>query len=60
MDAYDDFVILVKMRQAESAAQYIKEYCLEHKNCQECCFYNGTCRLNNIPTNWDLKGVENG
>lgn len=57
MNMYDDFAKLIEIRQMEQAAQRIKEYCLEHKNCKTCAFYNGTCRLNNLPLNWDMKGV---
>lgn len=30
----------------------IKKYCESHKNCRECRFCNGVCRLNNYPFNW--------
>ena len=30
----------------------IKAYCKSHKNCTECRFYNGVCRLNDYPFNW--------
>ena len=30
----------------------IRRYCLSHKNCKTCRFYNGVCRLNDFPFNW--------
>lgn len=60
MNVYDEFAKLIILRQMETAAQRLKEYCLEHKNCKTCGFYNGTCRLNDLPMNWDMKGVSDG
>jgi len=39
----------------ENYAYKITEYCDSIKNCSECQFYNGTCRLNSRPFNWDMK-----
>lgn len=37
----------------------IRKYCLSHRNCETCRFYNGTCRLNNFPFNWTEVKHEN-
>lgn len=50
---YDNFTELIRQRQAEQAIEVIKEYCLSHKNCRECGLYNGICRVNQFPFNWD-------
>lgn len=50
---YDNFAELIRQRQAEQAIETIKEYCLSHKNCNECGLYNGVCRVNQFPFNWD-------
>ena len=39
----------------EDYAYKIAKYCETQKNCEECQFYNGTCRLNNRPYSWDMK-----
>lgn len=39
---------------AESYALKVSEYCKSFKSCNDCVFYNGTCRLNNFPYNWDV------
>ena len=49
----DDFAELIRQREAEKAIMTIKEYCLSHKNCTECGLYNGICRVNQFPFNWD-------
>lgn len=49
----DDFTELVKQRQAENAIDIIKEYCLLHRNCRDCGLFNGVCRVNQFPFNWD-------
>ena len=48
-----DFAELIKQRQAEQAIETIKEYCLMHRNCKQCGLYNGICRVNQFPFNWD-------
>lgn len=40
---------------AESYALKVSEYCKTMKNCVNCQFYNGTCRLRDFPFNWDAK-----
>lgn len=52
---FNDFAELIKQRQAEQAIECIKEYCLMHKNCRECGLFNGVCRVNQFPFNWDAK-----
>ena len=49
----DEFSELIRQRQAEQAIEVIKLYCLSHKNCTECGLYNGVCRVNQYPFNWD-------
>lgn len=39
----------------EDCASKIADYCKAHKNCETCTFFNGTCRLNLIPCEWDMK-----
>lgn len=31
----------------------IRRYCETHKTCIGCRFFNGVCRLNDFPFNWD-------
>ena len=49
----DEFAELIRQREAEQAILTIKEYCLLHRNCKECGLYNGICRVNQFPFNWD-------
>ena len=49
----DDFAELIMQRQAEQAIETIKTYCLMHRNCKQCGLYNGICRVNQFPFNWD-------
>lgn len=42
---------------AESYAYKVAEYCKNLKNCEDCVFYNGTCRINDFPFNWDCKSI---
>lgn len=49
----DDFAELIMQRQAEQAIETIKTYCQMHRNCTECGLYNGICRVNQFPFNWD-------
>lgn len=51
IDAFWEFVITENMK---AHAEAIKEYCESHTNCSGCGMYNGTCRLNNLPSNWDI------
>ena len=44
---------------AEEYASKLSEYCKAHKNCEDCRFYNGVCRLNSYPWDWDMKKIEN-
>lgn len=37
----------------ESYVKKISEYCDSMKNCKKCTFYNGTCRLNRYPWDWN-------
>ena len=39
----------------EGYAYKVQEYCNSMKNCEDCVFYNGTCRLNSRPFYWDCK-----
>lgn len=50
---YDIFAEMVRQRQAEQAIETIKGYCLTHRNCRECGLFNGVCRVNQFPFNWD-------
>ena len=36
----------------KTVGEKIREYCASHKNCRECRFYIGVCRLNDLPFNW--------
>lgn len=42
-------------RTVENYAYKIAQYCDTKKNCEECVFYNGTCRLNFRPYSWDMR-----
>lgn len=37
----------------ESYVKKIHEYCVSMSNCELCTFFNGTCRLNRYPWDWD-------
>lgn len=39
----------------ENYAHKIADYCKAHKTCVTCQFFNGTCRLNRFPSDWDMK-----
>lgn len=52
---YDDFAELVRQRSAEQAIETIKDYCLSHRNCGDCGLFNGVCRVNQFPFNWDSR-----
>jgi hypothetical protein len=52
---YDSFAELIRQRQAEKAIDTIKDYCLMHRNCRECGLFNGVCRVNQFPFNWDSR-----
>lgn len=54
----DDFIELVKFRQAQQAVKTVKAYCQEHKNCRSCGMFNGTCCLSGLPTDWYVKELE--
>lgn len=49
-----EFVELIKAEALKKHAEFIKEYCEEKKNCEQCAFFNGVCRFNNLPANWDI------
>ena len=38
---------------AEETAKKLSDYCKAHKNCEDCTFYNGVCRLNRYPWDWN-------
>ena len=50
----DSFIEYCRTENIKFYIQKVIDYCNDHKNCAECGFYNGTCRLNNIPSNWDI------
>lgn len=50
----EELVDLLKAEAIKKHAEFIKEYCEEHKNCKTCPFYGGTCWFNNLPDNWDF------
>ena len=54
MSDFDSFLEYVKIENLKMHAQYIKDFCNEHKNCEKCGMYNGVCRLNDYPANWDM------
>jgi len=54
MSDVDNFIEWVKTENVRLYAEKVKDYCESHKNCGECGFFNGTCRFNNIPANWEL------
>lgn len=37
----------------ETYAQKITAYCNSKKNCKKCTFFNGVCRLNRFPWDWN-------
>ena len=39
----------------EDYASKISDYCKAQLNCEQCAFFNGTCRLNRYPWDWDMK-----
>ena len=47
------FLENLKRLKVEAAVKTISDYCAEHKNCKECGLFNGVCRLNFIPSDWD-------
>ena len=51
----DEFAEWLTGAFAEEYAKKISDYCKTIRNCKECHFYNGTCRLNSRPFNWDMK-----
>ena len=51
---FDEFAELLRLRQAEQAMIIIKDYCRSHKSCTICGLYNGSCRVNMIPSDWDI------
>ena len=50
----NEFLAWMTGAYAESYAYKISEYCKEIKNCESCRFFNGTCRLNMFPFEWDM------
>ncbi len=52
-----DFAEFLKRIKVESAVKTISEYCDEHKTCTECGLFNGVCRLNMIPSDWDAHEI---
>ena len=50
----EELLEYIKAEAIKQHAQYIKEYCEEHKTCSDCFLFNGTCRINNLPSNWDI------
>ena len=50
----EELLEYIKAEAIKQHAQYIKEYCDEHRTCSDCTFYNGTCRINDLPSNWDI------
>ncbi len=50
----EELIELIATEAIVKHAEIIKQFCEEHKNCRDCAFYNGACRFNNLPTNWDI------
>lgn len=50
----EELVDLLKAEAIKKHAEYIKEFCDEHKNCNDCPFFGGRCYFNNLPMNWDF------
>lgn len=50
----EDVIEQIKASTMVEHAKYVKEYCECHKTCGKCLFFNGVCRLNNLPCNWDF------
>lgn len=50
----EEIVDLIAAEAVKKYADCIKQYCEEHKSCYDCTFFNGTCRINNLPSNWDI------
>lgn len=48
-----EFAELLKRIKVEEAVKTISEYCSEHKTCTQCGLFNGVCRLNMTPSDWD-------
>lgn len=53
--AGDQFAEWIKGMTAEKYAKCVSDYCKGMKNCEQCTFYNGVCRLNRFPWDWDFK-----
>lgn len=53
----DGFIEWLSGAYAESYALKVSEYCKTMKNCVDCQFYNGTCRLRDFPFNWDMEDI---
>lgn len=59
-DAVDDGTKFTKWLSGtltEDYAHKVSAYCESMKNCEDCQFYNGTCRLNGRPYSWDMKSL---
>ena len=52
-----EFLQWLTGRNVEDYAYKIAQYCETMKNCNDCQFFNGTCRLNNRPYSWDMKPI---
>ena len=50
----EELIELIKAEAVTKHAEVIKAYCEEKRNCKDCAFYNGACRFNNLPANWDI------
>ena len=50
----DDFARWLTGAYMEEYARKIADYCKSIKNCEDCQFFNGTCRLNRYPWDWDM------
>ena len=51
----DNFIKWLDGAYAEEYAGKIAKYCNSHTNCETCIFFNGTCRLNRYPWDWDVQ-----
>ena len=50
----EELIEVIKAEAVTKHAEVIKTYCEEKKNCSDCAFFNGACRFNNLPANWDI------
>ena len=54
----NDFARWLTGAYMEECAKKIADYCNSIKNCEDCQFFNGTCRLNRYPWDWDMRNFE--